>query len=301
MVKSDFILVIVLFVIFADCASIRTRKSNVNKSEFDKGRIFGSYIGDFISGSDWFPIEFNVPDILSGFGSGLSSMWSYLIGSGGGGVGSASTATKNNQKDEINDEDDDDEEEDDEDDDDDDEDDELADEPDFDLVNAIIDNNDESENVSKKKIKNTLITKPNGETNLKKEKPVWVVVLNKNINDVDIDNLGNNDVKVIEDKIVYDENNDNLDENNDEEDVEYNNTEEYTSDNNEDVDDDEEEENENNVGIDTNLDDEDPDSDYNSIIDDASYYYDSLKRKKKSKTPPVKPYTYLPRPFSSWF
>lgn len=52
---------------------------NDANAEKEEGRIFFNAITSFIMSSDWFPIEFNVPDTISTLAEGTSSMWSGLM------------------------------------------------------------------------------------------------------------------------------------------------------------------------------------------------------------------------------
>lgn len=47
--------------------------------ETNQGRIFWDSIGNFISTSEWFPLEMNVPDTISTIGQGLNNMWSGFM------------------------------------------------------------------------------------------------------------------------------------------------------------------------------------------------------------------------------
>lgn len=44
-----------------------------------QGRLFYDALSSFISTSEWFPFELNVPDTISAVASGASSLWSTMI------------------------------------------------------------------------------------------------------------------------------------------------------------------------------------------------------------------------------
>lgn len=48
--------------------------------ETGEGRIFFDTIGNFISTSDYFPLELNVPDTIATVGQGLNDMFSGIMG-----------------------------------------------------------------------------------------------------------------------------------------------------------------------------------------------------------------------------
>lgn len=56
------------------CASQHSSSANNDES----GRLFWSQIATFIDDSEYFPIEFNVPDIMQGIGQGIGSMYNYV-------------------------------------------------------------------------------------------------------------------------------------------------------------------------------------------------------------------------------
>lgn len=44
----------------------------------EEGRIFFNFIGDFIMGISWLPIEINVPDLLGAMFESLQSAWNFM-------------------------------------------------------------------------------------------------------------------------------------------------------------------------------------------------------------------------------
>lgn len=44
-----------------------------------EGRIFFDALSSFISNSEWFPLELNVPDTISSVADGVSSLWTAMM------------------------------------------------------------------------------------------------------------------------------------------------------------------------------------------------------------------------------
>lgn len=78
-------------IMYQPSTEIRRRPSNIfqpspvpigilRPSEQSEGRIFFDTIGNFISTSDYFPLELNVPDTIATVGQGLNDMFSGIMG-----------------------------------------------------------------------------------------------------------------------------------------------------------------------------------------------------------------------------
>lgn len=70
--------IIYLIVILINVQVIFSSQHSIRVNEDETGRLFWDALGTFIDDSEWFPIEFNVPDIIKGIGEGIGSMYNYV-------------------------------------------------------------------------------------------------------------------------------------------------------------------------------------------------------------------------------
>lgn len=91
---------IYLIVILINVQVIFSSQHSVSVNDDETGRLFWNALGTFIDDSEWFPIEFNVPDIIQGIGQGIGSMYNYVSTTWASMAGS-STVSSTVVKDEI--------------------------------------------------------------------------------------------------------------------------------------------------------------------------------------------------------
>lgn len=180
--------------------------SKTPQTDKSTGRIFWGFVGDFIMNTDWLPLEFNVPDIVLGIGNGIGNFWNMITG---GQQNNKKNPVGNVEKDHYEDSEDDEYDEDDEEDDEDDEVvDDVQDDESISIDETEAENDDivigdpDPESVEVPIYTSQIKTKKKP---IKKETPVWIVVLKKNINDIDIDNIKKDEIKVIKNKLPQEE------------------------------------------------------------------------------------------------